>query len=77
MWSTERSDHTTDAHCHVYHSVVIEPVSSNRLRFGLETFGNFSPRLPFSGDGTRAKGQPHENPIKCDTINQYEPTLSG
>ena len=45
------------------------------LRFGLETFGKFSLRLPFLE--TRDFRQPREIPIKYGTFNHYGSTLSG
>ena len=62
--------------------LAVEPVSANRLHEN----GNFcGPSRRLSGTSryscrireTEDTGQPHENPIKCDTFNQYETTLSG
>jgi hypothetical protein len=72
----------TEMHCRSYRSVVIEPVSANRLRENGNFCGLGRRLSAISRQGCRFlktgdPGQPHENPIKCGNFNQYEPTLSG
>jgi hypothetical protein len=69
-------------HCHLYRALVIEPVSSNSLHkngnfcgLGWRLSANSRQGCRFLE--TRDFGQPHGNPIKCGTFNQYGPTLSS
>jgi hypothetical protein len=72
----------TRNYCHLYRSVVLEPVSANRLHengnfrgLGWRLSANSRQGCRFLK--TRDFGQPHRNPIKFGTFNQQGPSLSG